>query len=81
MRSDRVMIALVAFLAAIMIAIFLQVDWQASHPDDTSSEELGQQFFGDEDDPAYSPIMILLAMLLIVALLGAVFLAKEEDRE
>lgn len=81
MRSRKAPIAVVLLLAAIMIAIFLQVDWQASHPEDTSSEELGNQFFGDEDDPAYSPLLLLLALLLIVALLGAVFLAKEEDRE
>lgn len=80
MSSKLLSGALVFLLAILMIAMFAQVDLPVSEPDETSNEELGQQFFGDESDPGYSPVMLMLALLLIVGLLGSVFLAKEEER-
>lgn len=79
MKSILLLKALVILLAGLMIFMIIQIDWPVSGPEDTSSEDLGLQFFGDKDDPAYSPIMLMLALLLIVALLGAVFLAKDEE--
>lgn len=80
MSSKLLSGALVFLLAILMIAMFAQVDLPVSDPDETSNEELGQKFFGDESDPGYSPVMLMLALLLIVGLLGSVFLAKEEER-
>jgi len=71
--------ALVILLAILLIAMILQIEWPDAEPDDTSSYDLGQEFFGTDDDPKFSPIIIMLALLLIVALLGAVFLAKDEE--
>jgi len=70
---------LVVALAALMILLFLSVSWPTSEPDQSTNEDLGQKLFGTQTDPGFSPIMIMIAVMLLVALLGAVFLAKEEE--
>jgi len=71
--------ALVVLLAILMILMFLQVSWPVADPDPNTNEDLGLKMFGDSADPGFSPVIIMIAILLIVALLGAVFLAKEEE--
>jgi NADH:ubiquinone oxidoreductase subunit 6 (subunit J) len=71
--------ALVMVLAALMISVFLRTSWPAAEPDQFTSEDLGGKLFGTLTDPGFSPIMIMIAVMLLVALLGAVFLAKEEE--
>ena len=72
-------IALVAVLAALMISVFLRASWPTSEPDQITSNDLGEKLFGTVTDPGFSPILIMIAVMLLVALLGAVFLAKEEE--
>ena len=79
MSNKAIPIALVLTLAALMILMFAQITWPVANPDPHSNTELGQALFGDASDPGFSPILIMVAILLLVALLGAVFLAKEEE--
>jgi len=67
-------------LAAVMISILLRVSWPVSDPDQSTNNDLGEMLFGNLTDPGFSPILIMIAVMLLVALLGAVFLAKEEER-
>ena len=73
--------ALVVVLAALMISIFLRTSWPASEPDQITSDDLGGKLFGTLTDPGFSPILIMIAVMLLVALLGAVFLAKDEEAD
>jgi len=77
--SKALSAALAVILAALMIFIFIRVSWPVSEPDQISNEDLGEKLFGTAADPGFSPLMIMIAVLLLVALLGAVFLAKEEE--
>jgi NADH:ubiquinone oxidoreductase subunit 6 (subunit J) len=81
MRSKTayaISVALVVILAALMIFMFIQASLPESGPGDSTNEGIGQILFGDEADPGFSPIMLMIAVMLLVALLGAVFLAKDE---
>jgi len=37
--------------------------------------------FGQGDDQGYALVLFLIGLLLLVALLGGIFLAKEEEKE
>lgn len=71
--------AAVLLLGVLMILTFLQVSWPVADPDGTTNEALGSTLFGTQTDPGFSPLMLIIAVMLLVALLGAVFLAKEEE--
>jgi NADH:ubiquinone oxidoreductase subunit 6 (subunit J) len=45
---------------------------------DNTSEELGRTLFGTTDATGYGLIVFFIGLLLLVALLGGIFLAKEE---
>lgn len=80
MRWKHISAGLVLLLAALMIIMLLQTELPVADPDESTNEDLGLKLFGDPDDPGFSPVIIMLAILLTVALLGAIFLAKEEER-
>ncbi len=67
-----------AALALLFIGAILQVDWPSGEMDQTTSREVGMTLFGYSDLSGYGLIMMLIGLLLLVALLGGVFLAKEE---
>ncbi len=71
--------AAVLLLAALMILTFLQVSLPTANPDSTNNTQLGNAVFGTTSDPGFSPIIVFIAVMLLVALLGAVFLAKEDE--
>lgn len=77
-KSKIVSAALVIILAALMIIMFLRVSWPTSDPDQNTNDDLGEKLFGTVSDPGFSPVMLMIAVMLLVALLGAVFLAKDE---
>ena len=79
MTNRMISAALVVLLAFLMILTMLQTSWPVADPDQNSNSDLGIALFGDESDPGFSPVLIMIAILLLVALLGAVFLAKEEE--
>ncbi len=68
-------------LAALMILTFLQVSLPTADPYAANNTQLGNAFFGTAQDPGFSPLIIAIAIMLLVALLGAVFLAKEEEAQ
>ncbi len=67
-----------AALALMFTGAILQVDWPSGEMDQTTSREVGQTLFGYSDPSGYGLVMMLIGLLLLVALLGGVFLAKEE---
>ena len=68
----------VVALALLFIGAILQVDWPSGEMDQTTSREVGQTLFGYSNLSGYGLIMMLIGLLLLVAMLGGVFLAKEE---
>lgn len=77
--QKSISMVLAAALAAIMILVFIRATLPISDPDSNTSQDLGEMLFGTATDPGFSPLLIMIAVLLLVALLGAVFLAKEEE--
>jgi NADH:ubiquinone oxidoreductase subunit 6 (subunit J) len=74
-----VWMALGAALLALIIAFtLLQIDWPEGDMDELGNEEVAETLFGTTDDTGYGLILFLVGILLLVALLGGVFLAKEE---
>jgi len=82
MRADSVVraLAIIAF-ALIFVGAVLSVDWPDGGVDDTTNEDVGIALFGDSESGGYGLILLLVGILLLVALLGGVFLAKEEAEE
>ncbi|MBN1678394.1 MAG: hypothetical protein JW880_07645 [Candidatus Thermoplasmatota archaeon] len=73
-------IAVLAF-ALMFIGAIMSVEWPEGSVDDTSSEDVGWTLFGDSESGGYGLVVLLIGLLLLVALLGGVFLAKEEEEE
>lgn len=70
---------LVVALALLFIGVVLQVKWpHATSLDNTTNEEVGTALFGENETSGYGLVMLFVGLLLLVALLGGVFLAKEE---
>jgi NADH:ubiquinone oxidoreductase subunit 6 (subunit J) len=82
MRPNLLRALAILALALLFIGTILSVDWPEGAIDSTSNEDLGGLLFGEDGsgfvDPGYSLIVVLIGLLLLVALLGGVFLAKEE---
>lgn len=74
-----VWMALGAALLALIIAFtIIQIDWPEGDMDELENEEVAETLFGATDDAGYGLVLFLVGVLLLVALLGGVFLAKEE---
>lgn len=73
-------LAVLAF-ALIFVGAILSIDWPEGDIDDTSNEDVGTALFGDAGSGGYGLVVLLLGLLLLVALLGGVFLAKEEEEK
>jgi len=67
-----------ALLALIIAFTILQIDWPEGDMDELGNEEVAETMFGASDDSGYGLVLFLIGVLLLVALLGGVFLAKEE---
>lgn len=67
-------------LALIFVGVMMSVHWPQVGQDQPSptNEDVGKTLFGENNDSGYGLIMFLIGLLLLVALLGGVFLAKEE---
>ncbi len=81
MRRTILQALAVTALALIFVGAILSVDWPDGGIDDTTNEDVGSAMFGDEDSGGYGLIVLLIGLLLLVAMLGGVFLAKEEAEE
>lgn len=68
----------VTALALLFVAAILQVDWPEGDMDEISNEEVAETLFGTSNETGYGFVLLLIGLLLLVAMLGGVFLAKEE---
>lgn len=82
MRPTILRALAVLALALLFVGTVLSVDWPDGDIDPISNKDLGGALFGEDQggsvDAGYSLIVVLIGLLLLVALLGGVFLAKEE---
>jgi len=68
----------VLVMALLFIGAITSVSWPEGDMDQTSSQDVGRTLFGMTTDSGYGIIVLLIGLLLLVALLGGIFLAKEE---
>lgn len=80
-RTGAVRALAVLALALIFIGSTMSVDWPGGEVDDITNEDVGTTLFGNEAVSGYSLIVLFVGILLLVALLGGVFLAKEEGEK
>jgi len=67
-------------LALIFVGVMMSVHWPQVGQDQQppTTEEVAKMLFGEDNNSGYGLVMFLIGLLLLVALLGGVFLAKEE---
>ncbi len=68
----------VGLLALLFILAVTEASWPEGPMDQNTNEEVGEVLFGTPDDDGYGLAFFLIGLLLLVAMLGGVFLAKEE---
>ncbi len=80
MRAGVVRGLAILALALIFVGVMMSVHWPETGQDQQtpSIEEVAKTLFGESDTTGYGLVMFLIGLLLLVALLGGVFLAKEE---
>jgi len=81
MRTTIIQAGAVVLLAIMFILVFVSVDWPDGDMDEISNEHLAETLFGRSNDTGFALVVLLIGVLLLVALLGGVFLAKEEEKE
>ncbi|OGS57194.1 MAG: hypothetical protein A3K60_05820 [Euryarchaeota archaeon RBG_19FT_COMBO_56_21] len=80
MNSGLFRALMVLALALLFVGAIMQVSWpDATTLDNTTNEDVGNALFGESDASGYGLVMLFIGLLLLVALLGGVFLAKEEE--
>lgn len=76
-------LAIIAF-ALLLVGAVLSVNWPHRGVDANAptSEDVSKTLFGEKGDnlTGYGLVMFLIGLLLLVALLGGIFLAKEEEK-
>jgi NADH:ubiquinone oxidoreductase subunit 6 (subunit J) len=78
MNEKLIRAVAVAAMALMFIGAIMMVDWPKGPTDQTDSQEVAKTLFGTTDGSGYGLVVLLIGLLLLVALLGGVFLAKEE---
>lgn len=78
MRASVVRALAIGFMALLFVLTVTAVSWPEGDMDVISNEDVAHLLFGTEEGAGYAVIMFLIGLLLLVALLGGVFLAKEE---
>jgi NADH:ubiquinone oxidoreductase subunit 6 (subunit J) len=71
-------------LAAMVIGAMLMVDWPTTGNFDEqnhTSTNVAKKLLGTDQDQGYGLVVFMTGVLLLVALLGGIFLAKEEGKE
>jgi NADH:ubiquinone oxidoreductase subunit 6 (subunit J) len=66
-------------MALMFIGAFMMVDWPSGEIDPTTNADVGRTMFGVSGDSGYGVVVLLIGLLLLVAIMGGTFLAKEED--
>ncbi len=86
MKETLVRALAVASMALLFIGAIMMVEWPKWVDDGDDSDdfadnnEVAYKLFGTDDDQGYGLVMFLTGVLLLVAMLGGVFLAKEEEK-
>jgi NADH:ubiquinone oxidoreductase subunit 6 (subunit J) len=78
MNSTVVRGVAILAMALLFIGAITSVSWPKGDMDQTSNQDVGRTLFGVTDNSGYGIVVLLIGLLLLVALLGGVFLAKEE---
>ncbi len=78
-------LAILAF-ALLFVGAVLSVDWPSTGSfddknDTLSNRDVGREMFGVTGASGFGLVMLFVGVLLLVALLGGIFLAKEEKEE
>ncbi|MEW5747432.1 MAG: hypothetical protein AB1793_01405 [Candidatus Thermoplasmatota archaeon] len=70
--------ASLVLLALLLVLVVTGVDWPDGDMDAISNDDVSRAMLGDEWTSGYSLVVFMIGLLLLVAILGGVFLAKEE---
>lgn len=70
--------AFLLLLALLFVLAVTAVSWPEGDLDPVSNEDVAQTMFGTSDSVGYALVVLMIGLLLLVAILGGVFLAKEE---
>lgn len=70
------MVLIAVLLLALVLYSLLTVTWPAGSIHQITTEQFGLDLFND-----YSFVVIMLGLVLFGAMLGGVFIAKEDDEE
>jgi NADH:ubiquinone oxidoreductase subunit 6 (subunit J) len=87
MNETLVRALAVASMAFLFIGAIMMVEWPKwvddgdSSDDFANNEEVAFKLFGTDADQGYGLVVFLTGVLLLVAMLGGVFLAKEEEKQ
>lgn len=68
----------VCLLALLFVLAVTEASWPEGDMDPTTNEDVGEVLFGTSEVEGYGLAFFLIGLLLLVAMLGGVFLAKEE---
>ena len=68
----------VGLMALLFVVTVLQVSWPDGGMDDVTNEDVAWTMFGIGSSSGYALVVLLIGLLLLVALFGGIFLAKEE---
>jgi NADH:ubiquinone oxidoreductase subunit 6 (subunit J) len=77
-RGGVVKGAFLVLLALLMVLTVTGADWPDGDMDAISNDAVSRTMFGDEWTSGYAFVVFMIGLLLLVAILGGVFLAKEE---
>lgn len=76
-------LAIVA-MALLIVGAIMMVDWPKGGFDETnqtSNADVAKTLFGTDAEQGYGLLVFLTGVLLLIAMLGGVFLAKEEEEK
>ncbi|MBU1159211.1 MAG: hypothetical protein KKE24_07720 [Candidatus Thermoplasmatota archaeon] len=65
-------------LALLFVLVVTGVSWPEGDMDAVTNEDVAWLMFGTDNSSGYALIVLMIGVLLFVALLGGIFLAKEE---
>jgi len=77
-RGEMLKGAFLALLALLFVLAVTDVSWPEGDMDPISSQNVASTMFGDQFSSGYALVVLMIGLLLLVAILGGVFLAKEE---
>lgn len=73
-----VKVGFLLLLALLFVLAVTAVSWPEGELDPISNEDVAETMFGTSGSVGYALIVLMIGLLLLVAILGGVFLAKEE---